>query len=154
MSCVFGENRDIFFPKLNEELHLVSFADIAVRYLTELGYEPFLCSSEDEARYLMYPLLQQKKWPCLFTNSDTTGEKEYEEFFTDLEILDLSRFENFGIIKNNGVYSQEKIDMFSSSINEMKKSRKWNKEMVVDLFFKMITDFEHKETGKYLDSKM
>ena len=29
MSCIFGGNRDIFFPKLSEELHLISFADIA-----------------------------------------------------------------------------------------------------------------------------
>ena len=25
MSCIFGENRDIFFPKLSEELHLITF---------------------------------------------------------------------------------------------------------------------------------
>ena len=36
----------------------------------------------------------------------------------------------------------------------MKKAKKWNKEEIVDLFFKMISDFGHKETGKYLDSKM
>jgi FlaA1/EpsC-like NDP-sugar epimerase len=154
MSCIFGENRDIFFPKLNDGLHLISFADIAVKYLAELGYEPYLCKSEDEARTLMYTLPQQKKWPCLFTNSDTTGEKDFEEFFTDAEILDLSRFENFGIIKNEGDFSPEKIDLFSTSIKEMKKAKKWNKEEIVDLFFKMIPDFGHKETGKYLDSKM
>jgi FlaA1/EpsC-like NDP-sugar epimerase len=154
MSCIFGENRDIFFPKLNERLHLISFADIAVKYLAELGYEPYLCKSEDEARALMSTLPQQKKWPCLFTNSDTTGEKDFEEFFTDSEKLDVSRFENFGIIKNDGDFSQEKIELFSSSIIEMKQAKKWNKEQLVDLFFKMIPDFGHKETGKYLDSKM
>jgi FlaA1/EpsC-like NDP-sugar epimerase len=154
MSCIFGENRDIFFPKLNEGLHLISFADIAVKYLEELGYEPYMSDSEDEARALMPSLPQQKKWPCLFTNSDTTGEKDFEEFFTDSEVLDLIRFENFGIIKNEGNFSQEKIDMFSNSINEMKQFKKWNKQEIVDLFFKMMPDFGHKETGKYLDSKM
>jgi nucleoside-diphosphate-sugar epimerase len=154
MSCIFGENRDIFFPKLNEGLHLISFADIALKYLAELGYEPYLCESEDEARALMVTLPQQKKWPCLFTNSDTTGEKDFEEFFTVSEKLDMSRFENFGIIKNEGDFSQEKIELFSNSINEMKNSKKWNKEQIVDLCFKMIPDFGHKETGKYLDSKM
>ena len=52
MSCIFGENRDIFFPKLSEDLHLISFADIAVKYLKSIGYEPYLCKDEDEAREL------------------------------------------------------------------------------------------------------
>jgi len=154
MSCIFGENRDVFFPKLNQDLHLITFADIAVKYLAELGYEAYLCQSEEEARDLMATLPQQKKWPCLFTSSDTTGEKDFEEFFTESEVLDMGRFENFGIIKNEGNFSNEKIDLFSSSIKEMKQAKKWNKEQLVDLFFKMIPDFGHKETGKYLDSKM
>jgi FlaA1/EpsC-like NDP-sugar epimerase len=154
MSCIFGENRDVFFPKLNQDLHLITFADIAVKYLSELGYQPYLCASEEEARQMMAILPEKGKWPCLFTNSDTTGEKDFEEFFTDTEVLDMNRFENFGIIKNEGDFSQEKIGLFSNSINEMKNSKKWNKEQIVDLFFKMIPDFGHKETGKYLDSKM
>ena len=154
MSCIFGENRDVFFPKLNEKLHLITFADIAVKYLAELGYEPYLCQTEAEARSLMTTLPQQKKWPCLFATSDTTGEKDFEEFFTDKEVLDMKRFENFGIIKNNADFSEEKINLFSISIHEMKQAKKWNKEQLIELFFKMIPDFGHKETGKYLDSKM
>lgn len=154
MSCIFGENRDVFFPKLNEDLHLITFADIAVKYLAELGYEPYLCQSEEEARDLIAALPQQKKWPCLFTSSDTTGEKDFEEFFTDSEVLDMNRFENFGIIKNEGDFSTDKIDLFTNAIKAMKQAKKWNKEQLVDLFFKMIPDFGHKETGKYLDSKM
>jgi FlaA1/EpsC-like NDP-sugar epimerase len=154
MSCIFGENRDVFFPKLNENLHLITFADIALKYLAELGYEPYLCQTEEEARGLMETLPKQKKWPCLFANSDTTGEKDFEEFFTDKEVLDMKRFENFGIIKNNANFSEEKIKFFSSSIREMKEAKKWNKEQLVELFFIMIPDFGHKETGKYLDSKM
>ena len=154
MSCIFGENRDVFFPKLNQDLHLITFADIAVKYLAELGYQPYLCASEEEARQMMETLPKQGKWPCLFTNSDTTGEKDFEEFFTDKEVLDMNRFENFGIIKNEGDFLTDKIDLFTDTISEFKKSKKWNKEQLVDLFFKMIPDFGHKETGKYLDSKM
>lgn len=154
MSCIFGENRDVFFPKLNQDLHLITFADIAVKYLAELGYQPYLCASEEEARQKMATLPKHGKWPCLFTNSDTTGEKYFEEFFTDSEVLDMNRFENFGIIKNEGNFSTNKIDLFTNTISELKESKKWNKEQLVDLFFKMIPDFGHKETGKYLDSKM
>jgi FlaA1/EpsC-like NDP-sugar epimerase len=154
MSCIFGENRDIFFPKLSEALHLISFADIAVKYLEQLGYEPYLCETEEEARQLAHTLPEQGKWPCLFTASDTTGEKDFEEFFTDKEELDMSRFTNLGIIKNDPLYEQELLSLFENSISEMKDERAWTKEQIVKLFFTMIPDFGHKETGKYLDSKM
>lgn len=154
MSCIFGENRDIFFPKLSEALHLISFADIAVKYLEQLGFEPHLCETEEEARQLAHTLPEQGKWPCLFTASDTTGEKDFEEFFTDKEELDMSRFENLGIIKNDPLYEQELLTLFENSISEMKGERAWSKEQIVKLFFTMIPDFGHKETGKYLDSKM
>lgn len=154
MSCIFGENRDIFFPKLSEALHLISFADIAVKYLEQRGFEPHLCDSEDEARELAKTLLAEGKWPCLFTSSDTTGEKDFEEFFTDKEMLDILRFENLGIIKNMPFYEQKLLELFEQKIGQMKASREWSKEEIVDLFFTMIPDFGHKETSKYLDSKM
>ncbi len=154
MSCIFGENRDIFFPKLSEDLHLISFADIAVKYLEEKGYEPYLCKDEDEARELAKTLPQQGKWPCLFTSSDTTGEKDFEEFFTDNETLEMDRFENLGVIKNEASFNNELLKDFEKTISELKEKREWSKEQIVELFFKMIPAFGHKETGKYLDGKM
>jgi UDP-N-acetylglucosamine 4,6-dehydratase len=154
MSCIFGENRDIFFPKLSEALHLITFADIAVKYLEQRGYEPYLCESEEEARELAKTLPAQGKWPCLFTSSDTTGEKDFEEFFTDKETLDMARFENLGVIKNEPVYQKELLALFEQEIATHKKEKAWTKEHIVELFHKMIPDFGHKETGKYLDSKM
>ncbi|HFQ5058683.1 TPA: UDP-N-acetylglucosamine 4,6-dehydratase [Vibrio vulnificus] len=154
MSCIFGENRDIFFPKLSEALHLITFADIAVKYLKQRGYEPHLCADEDEARELAKTLPAQGKWPCLFTESDTTGEKDFEEFFTDKEVLDMARFENLGIIKNEPLYQPELLSLFEEQIAQMKDQRAWSKKQIVALFFTMIPDFGHKETGKYLDSKM
>lgn len=154
MSCIFGENRDIFFPKLSEALHLITFADIAVKYLKQLGYEPHLCDNEDEARELVKTLPAQGKWPCLFTSSDTTGEKDFEEFFTDKETLDMVRFENLGVIKNEPLYQRELLAMFEQQISSYKQEKAWTKEQIVELFHQMIPDFGHKETGKYLDSKM
>ena len=154
MSCIFGENRDIFFPKLSEDLHLISFVDIAVKYLEEKGYEPYLCKDEDEARELAKTLPQQGKWPCLFASSDTTGEKDFEEFFTDRETLDMDRFKNFGIIKNEANFNNELLNDFENIISGLKEKREWSKERIVEIFFKMIPDFGHNETGKYLDGKM
>ncbi|SFV59537.1 UDP-N-acetylglucosamine 4,6-dehydratase [hydrothermal vent metagenome] len=154
MSCIFGENRDIFFPKLSEDLHLISFADIAVKYLENLGYEPYLCRDEDEARALAKTLPKEGKYPCLFTSSDTTGEKDFEEFFTENESLDMERFANIGVIKNELNYSNKLLDDFETTLRGFKANRSWTKEDIVKEFFKMIPDFGHKETGKYLDEKM
>ena len=154
MSCLLGENRDIFFPKLSEELHLISFADIAVRYLQDIGYEPYLCSTEDEARELVKTFPEKGLWPCLFTASDTTGEKDFEEFYTEKEVLDMERFHNLGVIKNEAIYDTELLGLFESSISIMKQNKQWSKDQIVELFQKMIRNFGHKETGKYLDGKM
>lgn len=154
MSAIFGENRDIFFPKLSENLHLITFAEIAVKYLEQIGYEPFLCSTEDEARAKVNELILHKKWPCLFTSSDTTGEKDFEEFFTDKETLDMNRFQNLGVIKNGLNIEAEKINLFETKIAEIKEKGNWQKEEIVDLFNEIIPNFNHKETGKYLDAKM
>lgn len=161
MSCIFGENRDIFFPKLSESLHLITFAEIAVKYLESLGYKPYLCETEEEARQFFenenlkgQSQSEVKMWPCLFTTSDTTGEKDFEEFYTEDEVLDMDRFENLGIIKNELNIEEEKLNHFTNIIDALKQSGKWNKEQIVNLFFEMIPNFGHKETGKYLDAKM
>ena len=154
MSCIFGENRDIFFPKLSESLHLITFSDIAVKYLANLGYEPYLCTSEDQARELAETLPEKGQWPCLFTDSDTTGEKDFEEFFTDNETLDMQSFYNLGVIKNEALFDPKLITEFEQTIAKLKKDQAWTKDEIVELFFEMIPGFGHKETGRYLDSKM
>lgn len=154
MSCLLGDNRDIFFPKLNENLHLVTFSEIAVMYVEKLGYEVHYCTSEDEARELVHTLPKIGKWPCLFTKSDTTGEKDFEEFYMDGESLDMHRFEKLGIIKNNLDFDEYLLENFLVRIQDIRSRLKWTKEDLVNLFYELLPEFEHKETGKYLDSKM
>lgn len=154
MSCIFGDNGDVFFPKLSEDLHLITFAEIAIKYLDELGYKPFICETEDEARTSLNDVVKEYRWPCLFTASDTTGEKDFEEFYTEKEKLDLKRFENLGIIKTELIFDLELLNHFEEEIEEMKSNLYWTKNQIVSLFHTMIPDFGHKETGKYLDSKM
>lgn len=161
MSCIFGENRDIFFPKLSESLHLITFSEIAVNYLKQLGYEPYICSSEEEARQFFKSeikngrsLSEIEMWPCLFSESDTTGEKDFEEFFTDNEVLDMERFENLGIIKNDLNIEYERLVRFENAIQVLRSKGEWSKQEIVDLFHYMIPEFGHKETGKHLDAKM
>ena len=154
MSCLLGENRDIFFPKLSENLHLITFAEIAKKYLKELGYDPFECKTEDEAREFIKSLPKEKKWPCLFSKSDTTGEKDFEEFYVDGELLDLNRFPNLGIVKSNLSFNNSKLDSFIENIKSMKYKLSWDKHDILNEFNNILPGFDHKETGKYLDSKM
>ncbi|THB65918.1 MAG: NAD-dependent epimerase/dehydratase family protein [Gammaproteobacteria bacterium] len=154
MSCIFGENGNIFFPKLSESLHLITFSEIAEKYLQQLGYEPYICCSEDEAREMVRELPDQGKWPCLFTESDTTGEKDFEEFYTDSETLDMERFGNLGVIEKDLDFNSELLNLFETEIKGMKQAKSWSKKQIVALFNKMIPNFGHLETGKYLDGKM
>ncbi|WP_085765318.1 UDP-N-acetylglucosamine 4,6-dehydratase [Nonlabens spongiae] len=154
MSCLFGENGDIYFPKLSENLHLISFAEIAKKYLIVMGYAPFECSSEDEARELIGTLPEQGKWPCLFTLSDTTGEKDFEEFYTDAEVLDLNTYSDLGVIKNNLDVEKEKLEKFKNRIEHFKEKKSWTKKDLIELFNQMLPELDHQEKGKFLDSKM
>lgn len=154
MSCIFGDNRDIFFPKLSKSLHLITFSEIAVKYLKHIGYDPYICNSEEEARELAKTLPDEGKWPCLFTKSDTTGEKDFEEFYTNEERLDMGKFKNLGIIQNKLDYDLNKLKNFEFSINQLKLSEDWNKKLILKEFFNMIPTLEYTDIGKYLDGKM
>ena len=154
LSGLLGNNRDIFFPKLSENLHLITFSEIAVRYLRERGYEPYECKSEDEARDRAEELIANKLWPCYFFKSDTTGEKDFEEFFTDKEDLDMDRLETVGVIQNQPEFDGSKLDDFMNGIELLREKGTWTKDDIVKLYFGLLPEFAHKETGKYLDQRM
>ena len=154
MSALLGENRDLFFPKLDAEANLITFSEIAERYLKYRGYEPEECSSEDEARARVGELKGKRKWPVFFFPSDTTGEKDFEEFYTDKETLNMDRFESIGVIRNDPVYDAVAIERFESGIRAMRGLGHWTRAGLIDLFNATIPEFAHRETGKFLDSKM
>tara|TARA_Y100001970_G_scaffold11162_1_gene13016 strand:- start:859 stop:2058 length:1200 start_codon:yes stop_codon:yes gene_type:complete len=154
MSCIFGNNSDIFFPKPSKNLALMKFSEIVDKYLINKGFKPIVCSSEDEARKIAKTSSLKNNWPCLFTKSDTTGEKDFEEFFTDKEILDMDRFDNIGIIKNQNNFDSNILDNFEKTINNLKNKSNWSKKDILNAFLDVIPEFQHKETGTYLDDKM
>jgi FlaA1/EpsC-like NDP-sugar epimerase len=154
MSCLLGENRDVFFPKLDYNLNLITFSEIAERYLEGAGYEPVQCATEDEARSRVKELKTQKKYPVYFFESDTTGEKDFEEFYTKKEVLDMDRFKSIGIIKNEPVYNEQGLEYFAKTVCGFRKKGKWTRLELIDLFNEIIPEFNHKETGKFLDGKM
>ena len=153
-SSIFGANCDIYFPKLNES-HLQSFSDLAVLFLKSRNLEPLIVSSETEARdYFTKNNLRDNKWPCLFVESDTTGEKKVEEFFTKNEIVDFNSYEDFGIIKNTLNDNCIELDSFFDNLEILRNEKNCNKNIILNLFKNVLPDFVHDETGKYLDSKM
>ena len=154
LSALLGDNRDLFFPKLDETVNLITFAEIAERYLRSRGYEPVPCESEEEARAKVAELKSRRKWPVYFFKSDTTGEKDFEEFYTANETLDMDRFESIGVIKNPPSFDAEKIEAFEKAIGDMRRRGRWTREELIDLFNATIPEFQHKETGKFLDGRM
>lgn len=154
MSALFGENRDIFFPKLSNDFQLTSFTDIVLRYLDELGYEPHMCEDESEARSIIKDLIPKRKWPVLFTSSDTTGEKDEEEFFMKNETLDLARFENFGIVKNKAEFDVQKLKGFEIAYNSWKEKGHWTKQEIIDAYREILPELSYEDKGKFLDQKM
>ena len=154
LSCIFGDNRDIFFPKLSKEFTLTSLSDVLFNFIDQKGYDVHLCKSEHEARELSKSLPNSKSWPCFLSESDTTGEKSFEEFHTEYETLDMSKYNSIGVIKNLPVYDTSKLQEFEHKVSKMRKNMAWDKQDIVDLFKFMLPDFAHIEVNKYLDSKM
>ena len=97
---------------------------------------------------------KKKQWPCYFTVSDTTGEKSYEEFYMPDEKIDLDRFDKLGIVKNEPLFNNEKLERFISTIEEFKKDKSWTKEQIIELFREMLPELDYEDKRKYLDSKM
>lgn len=154
LSCLLGKNRDLFFPKLDKALNLNTFSQIAERYLRSLGYEPVECASEEEARARVSELKAQRKWPVYFFRSDTTGEKDFEEFYTERERLDMERFESVGVIVNEPEYDAPQIEAFERRIRELRSRGSWTRDDLVGLFNDTIPEFHHLETGRFLDGRM
>ncbi|WP_086257222.1 polysaccharide biosynthesis protein [Campylobacter vicugnae] len=154
ISAIYGSNRDIFFPKLDKRLNLIKFSDIAIKYLNAKGYEPYICEDENEARAKAKELAKAKKWACLFSSSDTTGEKDYEEFYTGSEKLDMSRFDTIGVIENDVINNAENLEIFKQNIKAMICDNKFDKNAIMTEFMRVLPEFNHIEKGRYLDGKM
>jgi len=154
-SAIFGENRHIFFPKLEAEMHLITFADIAARFLEAQGFEPVFIDSEEEARTSVHGLAEQKKWPCYVFESDTSGEKPFEEFYTDEDALIMNRYRGIGIIEGFGEEPGAcSVAGFLRDIDALYRSPAWNKNDIVDLIKECCPSLSHIERHKNLDQVM
>jgi FlaA1/EpsC-like NDP-sugar epimerase len=154
LSCFLGDNRDLYFPKLEERLHAVTLSQIAVRYLLGRGYEPVLCATEDEARRRVGELKPRRKWPVHFFPSDTSGEKECEEFFAATETVDMTRYRAIGIVRQTPSMDPARLDAFMSATRALRQAGRWTREDLVAIFKKTVDGFQHSEKAKSLDQRM
>lgn len=154
LSCLLGENRAIFFPKL-EEAQMMTFDAIATELLQAHGYEVLECNSDDEAIEKAEELKNGSHfYPVHYSVSDTSGEKPYEEFVTDTETADRERFAALGVIVGKEIPDKERVEQLYTDLNAVFHQAKTTKEEVVIIIKKYLPNFDHIETGKSLDSKM
>ena len=153
LACMLGKSGEIFFPKLEEE-EQVYFKVITKDFFKVSNRKITLCNSEEEARNLAYKLMENDSYPVYFFGSDTSGEKLYEEFYTDIDEVDLNQFESLGVIKNARKLPLNQIENCIFDLKNLMHSGDYDKQLIVDSLKKYIPDFQHIETGKSLDQKM
>ncbi len=154
LACMLGNNREIFFPKL-EEAQMMTFDAIATALLKEYGYDILECKSDEEAIDKAEELkCGSNKYPVHYSGSNTSGEKAYEEFFTDKEKVDMKRFESLGVITDKEIPDRNKAKVVMSELDEAFKRNELTKDEVVQIIKRYLPNFEHIEKGKSLDSKM
>ncbi|HFC54212.1 MAG TPA: NAD-dependent epimerase/dehydratase family protein [Gammaproteobacteria bacterium] len=154
LSCLLGENRDLLFPRLDDQLHLISFEEIARRYVAQLGYEAWPCESEQEARTRADQLIPRGRWPCFFSPSTTSGEKEREEFFTTDESPDMERFCSIGVLTLPECGDPGLLERFHREVESIRRQPRWSRQEIIRLFNNMLPEFRHRETGCHLDDRM
>ncbi len=161
MASIMGESGDIFFPKLDEERDMIPFDQIALDLIKKMGLTPDICKTEEEAKEKasVNQDIRTKggeilTYPIYFFGSNTSGEKAFEEFFTDDEVLDNDSFVNLGVVKNSKKRSIQEIDTIFDELKQLFASGHVTKAAIVNILKHYLPNFEHIETGKGLDSKM
>ncbi len=155
IACIMGESGDIFFPKLDEEKDMILFDQIALELLNSLGLKPDICKTEEEAKKKASLLNNDStNYPIYFFGSSTSGEKSFEEFFTDDEQLDTENFINLGVIKNSKKRNIKEIDEIFNRLNKLFESDEFSKSNLVEILNEYLPNFHHIEKGKGLDQNM
>lgn len=154
LSCILGENRAIFFPKL-DEAQMMTFDAIGTELLKAHGYEILECASDEEAIDRAEDLKKGSNlYPVHYAVSDTSGEKPFEEFVTDTETADMDRFSSLGVITGKQIPDRSRVEVLFKKLNVAFDKETTTKEEVVAIMKEYLPNFEHIETGKSLDSKM
>lgn len=153
LACMLGQSGDIFFPKLTAE-KMVYFKDITLDFFKASKRPIIECHSEEEAKKIALTTGEGDPYPVYFFKSDTSGEKLYEEFYTEEDEVDLDSYNSLGVIKNAKQLELEHIEKALLDLKDLMNSGGYDKSSIVNVLKKYLPNFEHIETGKSLDQKM
>lgn len=155
LASILGRSGEVFFPKLGEE-QMLTFSAICDDFVRENGLTKRMCQTDAEAK--QYTLNTNRStlndWPVVYSGSNTTGEKAYEEFYIPGEQLDMQRFSSLGVVEKTTRQPLEKVDAFFREMENIFKQDNFTKAQVVDAIKRFIPNFEHEEKGLNLDQKM
>ena len=151
LATFLGDTGNIFFPKLDFNKDQIYFKEIALDFLKENGFEPELVQSEKEAKDFDFDK-NPTKYPIYLFKTDTSGEKTYEEFYTEDEDYEINKYDSLGFINTPDIkISFEDVEFDFEKVFSNPDSQKSD---IVTIIKKYVPDFEHIETGKHLDQKM
>ncbi|MAV64380.1 MAG: nucleoside-diphosphate sugar epimerase [Candidatus Marinimicrobia bacterium] len=151
LATFLGNSGNIFFPKLDFHKDQIFFKDIALDFIKDKGLEPIYMNSEKEAKE--YDINKNLgSYPIYFFNTDTSGEKTYEEFYTEEEDYDIKKFDSLGFINTPKV--QISFEDVKASFDAIFNNSNSGKYEIIKVIKKYVPDFMHIETGKNLDQKM
>ncbi len=154
LACILGKNGEVFFPKLGEE-KMKTFSSICDDFLKEMGYEKIECSSDEEAKHFAASMtVGDRKYPVVYFKSDTTGEKDFEEFYVEGEAKDMDRFSSLGVILPNNSRNKKEVSEFLTQLENIFNRPDFTKAEVIACLKDFLPNFEHEEKGKNLDQKM
>jgi FlaA1/EpsC-like NDP-sugar epimerase len=155
LACMLGRSAEIFFPKLNYSRDLMTFAEIAERFLATMGLNAERCGDEQEAREKAAARsASSRSYPVYFFHSDTTGEKPVEEFFSESEAVDWDRFSALGVIQAQSIGTVSDATEIANELSALFAMQDIAKGAIVTRLKKFLPDFDHEEKGKNLDQKM
>lgn len=154
LSCLIAGDKEILFPKTNNNFEDISLVEIASAYLRLKGFEPAPFDSEKMAKESVEKCIEEGKWPCFYFESDTTGEKPFEEFYAENEKVDLKRFDSLGVVCFDPNINKIDFGEFANLYDEFKNLNNWTKARLVDVFKLFLPNFLHEEKNKNLDQKM
>ena len=151
LATFLGDTGNIFFPKLDFHKDQIYFKEIALDFLRENGFEAELVQSEREAKEFNFDK-NPNKYPIYFFKTDTSGEKTYEEFYTEEEDYEINTYDSLGFINTPEIkISFEDVEVDFGDVFNNNNS---DKSDIVTIIKKYVPDFMHIETGKHLDQKM
>ena len=167
LACILGNGGEVFFPKLGED-QMLTFSSICDDFVKANGLQKLECANDADAKKYAHDMdfinnnsstcelvdSLTPEYPVVYFQSDTTGEKAYEEFYVPGEKVNMDRFSALGVVEQTTRRNMTEVNDFFSELEGIFQKDDFTKAEVVTAIKSFIPNFEHEEKGKNLDQKM